>query len=210
MYISLFLTLGAMHLVALASPGPDFALILRSCHHRARALGAAIGISLAILLHATFSLTGISLLIAGAPLLFTLVRVVGALYLGWLGYGALRAARSRQSGFSAQEGEQGSLLLGLRQGVATNLLNPKALLFFVGLLAAMVTPEVGTGVRLLLALELFALSLAWFCLLAWSLSTARAQRLLARAQRPLNLMTGLLFMVVSGSILLETALPLAA
>ena len=64
--------------------------------------------------------------------------------------------------------------------------------------------------RLLLALELFALSLAWFGLLAWSLSTARAQRLLARAQRPLNLVTGLLFMVVSGSILLETALPLAA
>ena len=55
---SLFLTLGLVHLVALASPGPDFALILRTSlqGHRPR---AALGIALAILLHATLSLTGI-------------------------------------------------------------------------------------------------------------------------------------------------------
>ena len=70
MFTSLFLTLGLVHLVALASPGPDFALILRTSLNRPTALGAALGIALAILLHATLSLTGISLLIASQPWLF--------------------------------------------------------------------------------------------------------------------------------------------
>ena len=55
--------------------------------------------------------------------------------------------------------------------------------------------------RGLLVLELFLLSLVWFGVLAWSLSTPRAQRLLGRIQRPLNLVTGLLFGAVSLSIL---------
>lgn len=199
---SLFITLGLLHLIALASPGPDFALILRTSLHRPTALGAAIGIALAILLHATFSLTGISLLIASHPWLFTLVRLVGAFYLGWLGWGALRAAWQGGEADRLQAGgERGGLALGIRRGLATNLLNPKALLFFVGLLAAMVTPQVGSLTRGLLILELFLLSLAWFGLLAWCLSTPRAQRLLGRVQRPLNLVTGLLFGAVSLSIL---------
>lgn len=93
MFTSLFLTIGLIHLIALASPGPDFALILRTSLHRPTALGAALGIAIAILLHATLSLTGISLLIASQPWLFLAVKVVGALYLGWLGWGAIKAAR---------------------------------------------------------------------------------------------------------------------
>ena len=57
MFTSLFLTIGLIHLIALASPGPDFALILRTSLHRPTALGAALGIAIAILLHATLSLT---------------------------------------------------------------------------------------------------------------------------------------------------------
>ncbi|WP_290435641.1 LysE family transporter, partial [Aeromonas caviae] len=95
MFTSLFLTLGLVHLVALASPGPDFALILRTSLHRPTALGVALGIALAILLHATLSLTGISLLIASQPWLFLAVKLVGALYLGWLAISRLMPVRLR-------------------------------------------------------------------------------------------------------------------
>lgn len=202
MFTSLFLTIGLIHLVALASPGPDFALILRTSLHRPTALGAALGIALAILLHATLSLTGISLLIAEHHWLFMVVKMVGALYLGWLGWGALMAAwqGAGEQAFKAG-GERTGWRKGVQSGLATNLLNPKALLFFMGLLAAMVTPQVDGLTRGLLVLELFLLSLFWFGVLAWSLSTARAQHLLGRVQRPLNLVTGLLFGAVSLSIL---------
>ncbi len=125
MFTSLFLTIGLIHLIALASPGPDFALILRTSLHRPTALGAALGIAIAILLHATLSLTGISLLIASQPWLFLAVKVVGALYLGWLGWGAIKAAR-RSSATQALRagGELQGWNRGLRAGIATNLLNP--------------------------------------------------------------------------------------
>ncbi|MDH0176133.1 LysE family transporter [Aeromonas dhakensis] len=202
MFTSLFLTIGLIHLIALASPGPDFALILRTSLHRPTALGAALGIALAILVHATLSLTGISLLIAEHPWLFMTVKVVGALYLGWLGWGALKAAWHSSAELALHAGgEAQGWRKGVQRGIATNLLNPKALLFFMGLLAAMVTPQVDGLTRGLLVLELFLLSLVWFGVLAWSLSTVRAQRLLGRVQRPLNLVTGLLFGAVSLSIL---------
>lgn len=202
MFTSLFLTIGVIHLVALASPGPDFALILRTSQHRPTALGAALGIAFAILLHATLSLTGISLLIAEHHWLFMAVKMVGALYLGWLGWVALMAAwqGTSEQAFKAG-GERIGWRKGIQSGLATNLLNPKALLFFMGLLAAMVTPQVDGLTRALLVIELFLLSLIWFGMLAWSLSTVRAQRLLSQVQRPLNLVTGLLFGTVSLSIL---------
>ncbi|MGL4249549.1 MAG: LysE family translocator [Aeromonas sp.] len=202
MFTSLFLTIGLIHLVALASPGPDFALILRTSLHRPTAFGAAFGIALAILLHATLSLTGISLLIAEHQWLFMVVKLVGAFYLGWLGWGALMAAWQGADEPNFQAGsERAGWRKGVQHGLATSLLNPKALLFFMGLLAVMVTPQVDGLTRGLLVIELFLLSLIWFCMLAWSLSTASVQRLLGRIQRPLNLVTGLLFCAVSVSIL---------
>ena len=202
----LFLTLGLLHVVMLASPGPDFALVLRSSHHRPLALGAALGIALAILLHSLLSLTGISVLLAAAPGLFALLKLLGALYLGWLALGALRAARLPANAAKLVSGSaHGSVGLGIRQGLATNLLNPKALLYFVGLLAAMVSPQVGLAARTLLAGELFVLSLLWFVALAWCLSSPRVQARLAGSQRLVNLASGVLFGLVSLTILLELA-----
>lgn len=90
-------------------------------------------------------------------------------------------------------------------GLATNLLNPKALVYFMGLLAAMVAPQVGLASRALLAAELCLLSLLWFGALALCLSTGRAQAVLARSQRAVNMVTALLFGLVSAAILLELA-----
>lgn len=203
MYLSLFVGLGAVHLLALASPGPDFALILRTCLCRPLALGAALGISLAILLHALFSLTGLSLLLTQAPGLFALVRLAGALYLLWLAKGAWQAASLPAEIGRVAAGESGSWRRGLGWGLATNLLNPKALLFFVGLVAAMVRPEVGLPVRIGLALELFVLSGLWFGLLAWGLSTRRVQAGLARLYGPLHRLCAGLFALLGAGLLWE-------
>ncbi|MGL5947998.1 MAG: LysE family translocator [Aeromonas sp.] len=202
MPISLFVTVGLLHLVALISPGADFALILRCSAHRATALAAALGIALAIALHATLSVTGISLLIAQHEWLFNLIKAFGAGYLAWLGLGALQAARQAPSASAAPNvlPQVHGKRAGLQAGLVTNLLNPKALLFFIGLLAALVTPEVSDVSRALLVLELFVLALGWFSLLAWGLSLPAVQVALQRLQRPFNALIALLFLTVSLSI----------
>ncbi|GAB1073237.1 MAG: hypothetical protein SAqTSA_33400 [Shewanella algae] len=84
--LHLLLTLGTIHLLALASPGPDFALILKiaSREQRSTALAAAVGISLAILVHTVLSLTGVSLAIQSSHTLFVLVQLFGAfIWAGW-------------------------------------------------------------------------------------------------------------------------------
>ncbi|WP_375056491.1 LysE family translocator [Zobellella sp. DQSA1] len=199
MDIPLLLTIGLIHLVALASPGPDLALMLRFSARRRAALGAASGIAAGILVHSLLSLTGISLLIQAHPLLFTLVRLLGAAYLGWLGWGALRAARASTP--AAVGAAAGVPDRGFWIGFNTNLLNPKALVFFIGLLAALVGPEVSWLTRGLLVLELFLLSLLWFLALAWWLSSPRVQTRLLAWSRPINALCGLLFCGVAGSIL---------
>ncbi|MCC4263367.1 LysE family translocator [Oceanimonas baumannii] len=199
MNLSLLVTIGIIHIIALASPGPDIALMLRFSARRRAALSAALGIATGILVHSVLSLTGISLLIQAHPFLFTLLRLVGAIYLGWLGLGALRAAFGPATELKAAG--NGAPDNGFWTGLHTNLLNPKALVFFVGLLAAMVGPEVNWLTRTALVVELFVLSLAWFMLLAWGLSSSRAQLRLQAWSRPVNGLCGLLFCSVAGSIL---------
>src|SRR5690606_6774751 len=104
MFTSLFLTIGLIHLIALASPGPDFALLLRTSLHRPTPLGAAIGLALAIVLHATLSVIGIRLLIAEDPWLFMAVRVGGAVHVGGLGWVALKAAWNSSAALALMAG----------------------------------------------------------------------------------------------------------
>ncbi len=212
MNLTLFFSLGLIHWIALMSPGPDFALIVRHSQHRHAAMAAAVGISLGILAHCILSLTGVSLLIQNHAILFALVRTAGASYLLWLGIKSLAACLRPSSHPSAHTMAIGSRRIGLavRDGLATNLLNPKALVFFVGLLAALVTPEVSLGDRVILIIEFFLLALLWFVPLAWLLSSHRVRACLSRAERSINLVTGVIFSGVGGAILLALLRPLLA
>ena len=81
------------HLLAVASPGPDFAIVLKQSltHGRRTALWTSVGVGTAILLHVTYSLLGLGLLIRGSVLWFNVVKYAGAAYIAWLGVQALRA-----------------------------------------------------------------------------------------------------------------------
>ncbi len=90
--LSVLLTLAAVFAVALVSPGPDVALVVRTSLHQGRRAGlaSALGLACGILLHTTLVLTGVSLLLSRTPVLFAILQALGALYLAWLGVGALR------------------------------------------------------------------------------------------------------------------------
>ncbi|MEI5156965.1 LysE family translocator, partial [Pseudomonas aeruginosa] len=91
--LSVLLTLAAVFAIALVSPGPDVALVVRTSLHQGRRAGlaSALGLACGILLHTTLVLTGVSLLLSRTPVLFAILQALGALYLAWLGVGALRA-----------------------------------------------------------------------------------------------------------------------
>ncbi|SQH76248.1 putative Threonine efflux protein [Shewanella benthica] len=208
MELQLLIYLAIIHSVALASPGPDFALVVKmaSQESRATAIASAVGISVAILLHSLFGVTGVSLLIKSSELVFVAVQLIGASYLGWMGIGAIRGTLSQwRNKVSSQDLDNVSHLglsikQGFFQGLYTNLLNPKAMVFFITLFSAMITPDINFITKLAAVFIILTLSLIWFIFIALVLSKPLIQLKVKRARPVINLVTGILFISVAATI----------
>jgi threonine/homoserine/homoserine lactone efflux protein len=98
------------------------------------------GIMSGVLIHTLFAAFGLSVLLATSSLAFSLVKFIGAGYLIWLGIGFIRSGRHDEE-LGAVEKEPVRLWLIYRQGVLTNLLNPKVSLFFLSFLPQFVDPK---------------------------------------------------------------------
>ncbi|MBU2976848.1 LysE family translocator [Alteromonas sp. C1M14] len=183
-YLNEFLTIALIHLVAVASPGPDFAVIVRHSisYGRRIALYTSIGVGLAIFLHVGYSLVGLSMLIKTTPWLYTTFSYAAAGYLIYLAIGALRSgppvATTQAKGNEPSHKVRISATKAIGVGFLTNGLNPKATLFFLSLFTAIINVEtpfvikVGYGVYLALATTL------WFCFLSYLLSTSKVAKLI--------------------------------
>lgn len=157
------------HLLAVVSPGPDFAIVVKQSltHGRRIAVWTSLGVGSAILFHLAYSLLGFGLLVRSSPVWFNTVRFAGAAYLAWLGVQGLRARRRE---FSPLEQEKGGASLGALRafftGFLTNALNPKATLFFVSLFVLLVSPETPVLVRTAYGVWMSLSTMAWFSLVA--------------------------------------------
>lgn len=166
-YISEFLTIALVHLLAVASPGPDFAIVLKTsiAHGRRSAVLTSLGIGSGIFIHVAYCVLGLGLIISKSESLFGVIKYLGAAYLIYLGIGALRSA----SGPTAQESEAASNLSGPRaffQGLATNALNPKATLFFLAVFSVTVRPTTPDAVKTLYGVWMACATAAWFSMLS--------------------------------------------
>jgi threonine/homoserine/homoserine lactone efflux protein len=165
------LTFALAALVLIMIPGPDQALITRSTLVGGRAAGllTMVGGVLGLAVHATAAAVGLSALLLASAKAFTVLKIVGAAYLLWMGAQTLRAAaRSRRQ---PAEAPVARVRLrpptALRQGFLSNALNPKVALFFVTFVPQFLTagdPVAGPArPRALLLFAVFGvLYLAWF------------------------------------------------
>lgn len=209
---TILLTLASIHFIALMSPGPDFALVVQNAtrHGRQTGLYIALGLSVGILLHSLFSITGVSYLVHQHPLLYSVLQLLGGSYLLYLGISALRGVIATiKNPLSDQPSKDSNLVISNKlqaftKGFATNILNPKALVFFVSLMSSLVPVGMsvtGKGIALVI---LFGLSLLWFSSLAWMLSTQRLQTRLQQAGIYIDGLCGVVFTLVGSSILVQT------
>lgn len=166
-YWAEFLKVAVAHLLAVSSPGPDFAIVLRQsvAHGRRAALWTSVGIGAGIAVHVVYSLLGLGLLIRGSPGWFEAVKFGGAAYIAWLGVQSLRAKpRDQVAGIEAAErggnkaGERGAFTTGF----LTNALNPKATLFFISLFAMIVSPHTPKLVQAGYGAWMIVATAAWF------------------------------------------------
>ncbi|MDW6018553.1 LysE family translocator [Vibrio plantisponsor] len=209
---SILITLAGVHFVALMSPGPDVALVVQNATRYGRQTGIyiALGLSFGILLHSLLSITGVSYLVHQQPVLFALLQLCGGSYLLYLGFGALKAtiANWNSAAEIAPTDKKALLLSNKKQafsrGFMTNILNPKALVFFVSLMSTLVPASMSVTGKGFALLILWGLSLTWFACLAWMLSTERLQTKLNQASRYIDLLCGVIFSLIGLTILWQS------
>ncbi|CDT71511.1 MULTISPECIES: LysE family translocator [Vibrio] len=211
--VTILITLASIHFIALMSPGPDFALVVQNAtrHGRQTGLYIALGLSCGILLHSLLSLTGISYLVHQQPTLFAIIQLAGGSYLLYLGYGALKATWQIIQNHDDDDDTVNAkdlILTNKRQafskGFATNILNPKALVFFISLMSSLVPADMSLSGKGFALIILFGLSLFWFSLLAWMLSTKALQKKLSEATVYIDGLCGVVFSLIGVSILWQS------
>ncbi len=166
-----FLKVALIHLLAVMSPGPDFVLISKNALTYSRRTGiySALGLGLGILVHVTYSLLGIGLLISQSVLLFSIIKLLGAGYLIYIG---IKSLQSKPLMVSIQDSPlvTGSSDLGVfeavKMGFLTNVLNPKATLFFLGLFTQVIDSTTPVFVLVLYGLEMSVMTFVWFSVVA--------------------------------------------
>lgn len=205
-----FLLIATAHLLAVASPGPDFAIILRYAvrYGRKTAIWASLGIGTGILLHITYSLVGIGLLIKTTPWLFQVLTVVAAGYLIYLGQGAIRSkAPTTVAGEEEAASDQPRQRAAFLAGFITNGLNVKATLFFLSLFAVVISTSTPLSYKLIYGLYMAVATALWFCLLSVLLTRPAVRRLLLAKGYWFDRLMGIVLLLLAGHLLLGTLLP---
>ncbi|MET1078300.1 MAG: LysE family transporter [Pseudomonas sp.] len=183
MYWTEFLTVALIHLLAVASPGPDFAIVVRESVSAGRRAGTwtAIGVGSGILVHVTYSLLGIGLIVSQSVVLFNALKWLAAAYLLYIGIRALRAkAADPAQADLAQAPVERSPRAAFVSGFVTNGLNPKATLFFLSLFTVVINPHTPLAVQAGYGLYLAVATGIWFCLVALLFSQSRVRAGFAR------------------------------
>ncbi|EPR9701715.1 LysE family translocator [Citrobacter freundii] len=180
LFPSAFPALALAHFVALLSPGPDFFLLAGyAVRYRMRgSTGLCVGIAIGNGLYILLAIIGWGIL-RQLPLLFTIIELLGALYLLWIGSLLIRSrpqtltgtdARSTCPGFGKQ------LLLGL----GSSLLNPKNALFYLALMTALLGPSVTLLQQTMSGIWMTSVVLCWDLLIVMFIGLPQIQRRLTR------------------------------
>ncbi|CAM7414260.1 TPA: LysE family translocator [Citrobacter freundii] len=180
LFPSAFPALVLAHFVALLSPGPDFFLLAGyAVRYRMRgSTGLCVGIAIGNGLYILLAIIGWGIL-RQLPLLFTIIELLGAIYLLWIGSLLIRSrpqtltgadARSTCPGFGKQ------LLLGL----GSSLLNPKNALFYLALMTALLGPSVTLLQQTMSGIWMTSVVLCWDLLIVMFIGLPQIQRRLTR------------------------------
>ncbi|MFB7178900.1 LysE family translocator [Streptomyces sp. NPDC056257] len=173
-------------LLAVISPGADFAMVVRNSYLYGRPTGlfAAGGVAAGVLVHVSYTMLGVGLLIASSTALFTAIKLAGAVYLVWIGIRTFRA-RAEVS-VDLESKPQLSPLGAMRSGFLTNVLNPKTTLFVVSTFTQVVNPDTPLWQQAGYGLFMSAAHLGWFGAVALFFSDSRLRDRMLKAQKTLN------------------------
>jgi len=199
MPLDLILSFAAVAALLVMSPGPNGVLIAKTVptSGKTAAFANVGGFIAAFFLHGSLSILGISLILVHSAEAFFVVKMLGAAYLLWIGFKALRAAFARDVLPVKVEParRQRTLAKAFGEGFLTNALNPKVSMFYLAAFPQFIPAGDGalTGAMLLVGVHAL-INAAWFGAAIWLMSRVTTAVRRPAFQRWLKGLTGLVFM----------------
>ncbi|WP_462164523.1 LysE family translocator [Pseudoalteromonas xiamenensis] len=183
-YLDEFFLIVIAHFFAVASPGPDFAIVLKQSvqHGRSNALWTSAGIALGIFVHVAYCLLGVAVVLSQSESLFNALKYLAGAYLLYIGIQALRAkAATGPLEEIKHDDKQESAFIALRRGFLVNVLNPKATLFFLSLFTLVISADTPPSIQAIYGLYMAIATWAWFSGLSMVLSKPNVRQFFHRA-----------------------------
>ena len=180
-YFNEFLLLAIIHFLAVVAPGPDFAVVVQQSISYGRKIGAitALGIGAGISVHVIYTILGFGLLIQTNAIVFNTVKIISALYLIYLGINLIKGNLKKEK---------------------SNVNDPKATIFFLGIFTTVVNQNTPMQVQFLYGIWMCMVNAGWFILVAYLFTTKNIRNVFLKKKG--------LFEIFMGIVLIGLALRL--
>ena len=213
-----FLLITSVHLLAAASPGPDFVLVSQQTLAKGRRTGliCSLGITLGLAIHITYSVLGLATLIAHSQPLLTAIKWLGGsylIYLGWQGIQAkakkpvdLTVAIDSDADISIKKAsiDTSSTSSILRRGFFCNVFNPKAPVYFVAIFTLVLSPNIPLWQLAIYGVWMMVLQMAWFSTVVMLLSIPAIHRRFQRFEHWIDRVLGTAMIVLGLNLILRS------
>ncbi|MGP4864004.1 LysE family translocator [Psychrobacter sp. T6-5] len=188
-------------ILAVISPGADFAIVTKNSYMYGRSVGVltAIGIALGVLIHVAYTLIGVKVVMHLAPNFLVIIKYVGALYLIYIGYKTFLQRPVVDTTNKASIG----LWRAFRNGFFTNALNPKTTLFVISTYTQIVSATTSNTILIGYGIFMSAAHFIWFTVVALLFSQQALRTKMLRKQVVINRVIGSILALL-GMILLMT------
>lgn len=199
-----FLALAGLHIIAVASPGPDFAIILKQSIRYGKTTGfyTAAGIGTGIFLHIVYTLLGFSLLIQEYDWAYLALRLLGGGFLVFIGYKSILAKPITLS-LSQSELKDSNHFKAFKIGFLVNALNIKATLFFLSVYTAVVSSETPLQWQVAYGVWMALATFLWFAFLASILGNQQIRGKITQYNHWIERISGVILILVGLKLLID-------
>jgi RhtB (resistance to homoserine/threonine) family protein len=174
-------------------PGPDMLLVLRNTFVGGRGAGlrTSAGVLMGNLVHITYCVLGIGLIISQSILAFSTLKYAAGAYLIYLGVTSFRSGATTLDAHDIERRSPSRTWF--VQGFVNNLLNPKGTLFYLGVFTTVMTPETSAGTMLVLIVAMMLVSASFWLLFVYTLDRPVVRGSVERSQQTVSRICGALF-----------------
>lgn len=191
-YLTELIAVVSITILTIVTPGPDFIIVAKNSlsHSRRSGIFTALGVAVAIWIHIFYTLAGIGLILSKSIVLFSIVKLLGAAYLIYLGICCLRSGNGIIDPSYKKLIKNISDLHSFKMGFITNALNPKATLFFVSLFTQLVNPSTPLFIQITYGAIVSVGCFSWFSLVAVFLNREKIKNRFLKVQKSVEKVMG--------------------